>query len=107
MKTPTQENSLYLKTLQQCIKDCELIISTQNERSGMERCIELSKVCIVACNDCLVACESVGHDIGSMLQLCVDACKSCAEECKKLAGMKEKKATLQPFYSSGSLKVLD
>ncbi|MEP4374548.1 MAG: hypothetical protein ABJ333_05790, partial [Algoriphagus sp.] len=78
MKTPTQENSHFIETLQQCIKDCELIITTQAQLPGRERCIELCKLCIDACYDSLDACQSVGHGIGNMLQHCVDACKSCA-----------------------------
>ena len=91
---PTQENFNYIETLQQCIKDCELIIKTQNHIPGRERCIELSNLCIVACNDTLNACQSVGQGIGKMLQKCVDACEACAEECKRLASIKEKEATL-------------
>lgn len=95
METPTQENSNYIETLQQCIKDCELIIKTQNQIPGRERCIELSKLCIVACNDTLNACQSVGEGIGKMLQKCVDACEACAEECKRLAIAKDKETTFK------------
>src|SRR5690606_10279300 len=88
--TPLELN--YRVTLEQCIKDCQVLIETQNQLPGRERCIELSKLCIGACNDCLVACESVGEGIGKMMQSCVDACKACAEECKRLAKMKDKEA---------------
>lgn len=99
MKTPTQVKSNYIETLQQCIKDCELIINTQNQFPGRERCIELSRLCIGACNDCLIACESVGNGIGKMLQNCVDTCKFCAEECKRLARMKDKEAASNLSYA--------
>lgn len=94
MTSISPEPTDYRVTLEQCIIDCQYLIETQKKFPGKERCIELSKLCINACNDCLVACESVGEGIGKMLQSCVDACKACAEECKRLAVTKEKEPIL-------------
>ncbi|PZX54044.1 hypothetical protein [Algoriphagus chordae] len=100
MKALTSSSSNYRDILEQCIKDCQILIETQKQIPGRERCIELSNLCIGACNDCLVACESVGEGIGKMMQSCVDACIACAAECKRLASMKDKEARVHAPYPS-------
>lgn len=75
----------YIKSLKSCIKDCQGLIEKNKHIPGMERCVELSRLCIGACSECMDACESVRSGLGNMLQNCVEACKACAEECKTMA----------------------
>ena len=49
----------------------------------MEKCLEVTELCIGACADCLDACESIRFDRGKMMFICAEACKACAAQCEK------------------------
>lgn len=69
--------------LEQCIKDCNLLKASIKEISGLEKCEELAQLCIIACAECLHACESARLDRGKMMVACAEACKLCVSECEK------------------------
>lgn len=72
-----------ITALEQCIKDCHSLIRFHKHSAGLERCVELSQLCLDACAECLDACESARLDRGKMMHICVKACKRLSAECKK------------------------
>lgn len=98
--TPVKDD--YIKSLEKCMKDCQRLIETQKHIPGMERCVELSRLCIGACSDCLVACEAIGEGISKMMQSCLDACKACVEECKNMAKNNENDVTIHSRHVVGN-----
>lgn len=79
----TQLKSNCSKALEECIKDCGILIETHKNTLGMEMCIELCRRCIDASADCIDACESAKIDRGMMMHTCAEACRACAQECEK------------------------
>lgn len=66
-----------IEALKACIQNCLVVIERHKSEEEMRPSVKLCELCIAACEDCIVAFESVQANRGPFMQVCVEISHAC------------------------------
>lgn len=82
----TTENIKLSQKLAECVLACNNCFEgcLQEEHvKMMVQCIRLDKECAIICSTTLQLVYKESHFLPESLELCINACQTCADECRK------------------------